>query len=89
LAAAAGDRAEGDVVVRPALEIELLGRYVCRRIQVGGRQHGHDLIPAFEPGAAEIHLLPHEPRLRELHRGDEAQEFVDRQVRSAACPQAS
>src|SRR6516162_9892242 len=44
--------AEGHVVVRPTLEIELLGRFVCRRVHVGGHQHGHDLIAAFEPGTA-------------------------------------
>ena len=40
--------AEGNVVVRPAREVELLGRDVGGRIHVGGRQHGHDLIAAFE-----------------------------------------
>ena len=36
-------RAKGNVVVRPSLEIELLGHRVCRGIHVGGHQHGHDL----------------------------------------------
>ena len=48
--------AEGDVVVRPAREIELLGRGVCRRIHVGRRQHGHDLVATLEPDAAQVHI---------------------------------
>jgi hypothetical protein len=44
--------AEGNVAVRPARQIELFGRYICRRIHVGGLQHGYDLVSAFEPDAA-------------------------------------
>ena len=63
-------RAERQVLVRPALEIERLGRHVCRRIEVGRYQHRHDLIAAFQPDAAEIHVAPHEPWFRDLHRGE-------------------
>jgi hypothetical protein len=45
-------RAGRNVAVRAKLEIRLLGQSVGRQIHVGGRQHGHDPIAAFEPGAA-------------------------------------
>src|ERR1700730_5186399 len=36
--------AEGDMPVRFSLEIEFLRMCICLRIQVCGRQHGHDLL---------------------------------------------
>jgi len=75
--------AEGHVLVRLALEIEPLGRCDCRRIKVSGHQHCHDLIAVFQPNPAEIHVAAHEPWFRDLHRGDEAQELLDRKIGSA------
>src|SRR5688572_23872781 len=37
-------RSERDVPVRPSLEIEPLGALVRSRVEVGGREHGHDLV---------------------------------------------
>src|SRR5215467_10148319 len=39
--------AEGDVPVRPALEIKLLRMRIGLRIEVRGHQHGNDLSPFF------------------------------------------
>src|SRR6185503_1273076 len=46
----------------------------------GGRHHGHDPVALLQPNPAELHVLSHEPRLRKLHRRDEAQEFLDRET---------
>jgi hypothetical protein len=40
-------RPEGNVPVRLPLEIEPFGVFVRRRVHVGCRQHGHDLIALF------------------------------------------
>ena len=76
-------RAESNMAVRPPLEIELIGEHVCCRIHVSGRQHGHDLVAAFEPNAIQLDILTYKAGLRELHRLDKAEEFLDRQVGSA------
>ena len=76
-------RAEGHVLVRPAFEIELLGRFVGCRIQVGGHQHCHDLFAPLQVNAAEIHVAAHIPRFRNLHWRDKAQELLDRKVNAA------
>src|SRR5215469_16772486 len=73
---------EGNMAVGPSLKIELFGEHVCCRIQVGGYQHGHDLVAALEPDTAQLHVLPDEARCRELHRRDKPQELLDCQVGS-------
>ena len=50
------------------------------RVHVGGRHHGHDLVALLQADAAELDVLAHVARLGELHRRDEPQEFLDRQV---------
>jgi hypothetical protein len=72
--------AEGDVPVRVPPKIEPLGMLVGGRIQIGSSEHGHDPVAALEPHAAKLHVLAHEARLGELHRRDEAQEFLDREI---------
>ena len=72
-----------DVPVRPALEIEPLGMLVRLRVHVGRRQHGHDPVALLQPDAAKLDVLSHKARLGELHRRDEAQEFLDRETGAA------
>jgi hypothetical protein len=48
--------AEGHMLVWPALEIERLGKYVYRRIQVGRHQHRDDLIAVLQPEMRAIEL---------------------------------
>src|SRR5690348_13973710 len=74
---------EGDVPVRPPFEIELFRMLVRFRIEVRSGQHGHDLVTLLQPGAAKVHVLSHEARLGELHRGNEAQKFLDGEVGAA------
>jgi hypothetical protein len=45
-------RAERNVAIWAKLELRVLGKSIGRHIHVGGRQHGHDPIAIFEPGAA-------------------------------------
>src|SRR3984893_12690428 len=72
--------AEGQMPVRPALEIELLGSFVCLRIEVCGRQHGHDLETLFQPDAAKLDVLADQARFGELYGRDEPQKFLYRQT---------
>ncbi len=74
--------AEGHVPVRPPREIELLGMGICGRVVVGGSQHGHDLIAMSQLHAAQLRVPANEARLAELHRRDEAQELLDREIRA-------
>ena len=69
--------AERDMPVRPSLEIGLFRMVVRPRIEVGGDQHGHDLLALLQPHVAELHVLAHEARLDELDGGHESQEFLD------------
>ena len=82
--------AEGDVPVRLALQIEPLRMRIGLRIHVGGRQHGHDLVALSQADAAELDIPAHIARLGELHRRDEAQKFLDREIGAApVLPRAS
>jgi hypothetical protein len=67
--------AEGEMPVRSSLKIEFLGMLVRLRIQVGGCQHGHDLVALLQPNAAKLDVLPHEAWFGKLHRCDEPQKF--------------
>ena len=69
--------AEGDMPVRPSLEIEVLRLFVGLRIEVSGDQHRYDFFAPLQPDAAKLHILSHEARLGELHWGNEPQEFLD------------
>src|SRR6266403_831025 len=75
--------AEGDVPVRPALQIEPFGMSVCLRVHVGGCQHDHDPVALSQSDAAEFDIFAYVARFGELHRRDEAQKFLDRQVDAA------
>ena len=75
--------AERDVAVRPAAQIDMLRVLVCGGVDVGGHQHRHHQIAALQRHAAQLHVVAHEARLGELHRRDEAQEFLDREVGAA------
>ena len=81
--------AEGDVPVRLALQIEPLRMRIGLRIHVGGGQHGHDLVAPSQPDAAEFDIPAHVARLGELHRRDEAQKFLDRQIERGSSPASS
>src|SRR5215813_15479915 len=59
---------EGDVPVRSPREIERLGLLIRLRVEVRGRQHGHDLVVFAQPYTAELNVLAHDARLGELHR---------------------
>src|SRR5262249_31110603 len=72
--------AEGDVPVRPALEIKLLRMRIGLRIEVRGHQHGNDLLALLQPDTAELELPADVARLGELHRREEPQEFLDREI---------
>src|SRR5262249_12441385 len=72
--------AEGDMPVRLSPEIEFLGMDICLRIEVRGRKHWHDPVALLERDPAKLDVLAHEARLGELHRRDEPQEFLDRQI---------
>jgi len=72
--------AEGDVPVRPSLEIELVWMIVRLRIEVCGGQHGHYLGTALQPNTAKFHVLAYEARFGELHWGNEAQKFLDGEI---------
>src|SRR6266511_3145611 len=62
--------AEGDVPVRLSLEIEFLRMHVRSRIQVGGRQHGNDLLTLLQPDTVELDVFPHEAGFGELYGRD-------------------
>src|SRR6516165_3354591 len=71
---------EGDMPVRLSLKIELLRICICLRIQVRGRQHGHDLLALPELHPAKFDVFSHVARLGELHGREEPQEFLDRKI---------
>src|SRR5262245_14891508 len=74
--------AKGDMPVRSALEIKLLRIRVGVRIEVCCHQHGNDLITLLQPDTAELEVPTDVARLRELHRREEPQEFLDREIGS-------
>jgi hypothetical protein len=74
--------AEGVAVWFP-LQVEPLGMRIGLRVHVGGGQHGHDLVAPPQPDAAEFDILAHIARLGELHRRDEPQKLLDRQIEPA------
>src|SRR6516164_6120213 len=67
---------EADMSVRPPLQIEFLGIGVCLRIQICGREHGHDLLTLLQPDTTKLGVLADEARFGELHRRDEPQKFL-------------
>ena len=71
--------AEGDMPVRPSLEIEILRLFVGLRIRkLAATSIGMIFSPPLQPDAAkQLHILSHEARLGELHWGNEPQEFLD------------
>ena len=74
---------EGDVPVRLALQIEPLRMRICLMIHVGGRQHGHDPVALSQSDTTEFDIFAHVAQLGELHRCDEAQKFLNRQISPA------
>ena len=64
-------------------KIEPLRMRIGRGIHVGGRQHRHDPLALLHDDAAEIDVAAHIARLGELHRGEETQEFLDREIDAA------
>ena len=75
--------AEGDVAVRLALQVEPFRMRIGLRVHIGGGQHRHDLVAPPQPDAAELDVLAHIARFGELHRRDEPQKFLDRQIEPA------
>src|SRR6516162_3184124 len=72
--------AESDMPVRFSLEVEFLR--ICMRVQVCGRQHGHDLLTLLQLDTAKPDILPYDARFGELHGRDEPQKFLDGQIGS-------
>ena len=72
--------AEGDVPIRLALQVEPLGMRIGRGVHVGGGQHGHDPVALAQANAVQFDIPAHEARLCELHRRDEAQEFLTAEI---------
>jgi hypothetical protein len=52
--------AESDMPVRFSLEVEFLRISICLRVQVCGRQHGHDLLTPLQPDTAKLDILPYD-----------------------------
>jgi hypothetical protein len=75
--------AEGDVPVRPSLELELFRMVVRLRIEIPRDQHGHDFFTPHQPDAAKLHVLSDEAQLGELHWGNEPEKFLDAGVGAA------
>src|SRR6516162_4079173 len=74
--------AESDMPVRFSLEVEFLRICICLRVQVCGRQHGHDLLTLLQPNTAKLDILPYDARFGELHGRDEPQKFLYGQIGS-------
>ena len=72
--------AEGDMPVRPALEVKLLRMRIGLRIEVRGHQHGNDLLALLQPDTAELEVPADVARLGELHWRKEPQEFLDSEI---------
>src|SRR5258708_39922935 len=75
--------AEGDVPVWLSWQIEPLGVRISLRIHIGGRQHGHDPVTLAQTDTAQFDIPAHVARLCELHRRDETQKFLDREIDAA------
>ena len=68
---------EGDVPTWPSPKFELLRMFARLRIEVPSGQHGHDFFALLQPDTPKLHVLSHEARPGELHRGNEPQKFLD------------
>ena len=75
--------AESEMPVRLAREIKLFRIWICLRIEVGGRQHGHDLVAFPQPDTAEFDVVPNKSRLGELHHRNKPQELFNGQTSPA------
>src|SRR5690349_22878132 len=51
--------AEGEMPVRPPREVETFGMLVGRGIEIGRRDHGHDLIAALQRDPLDLDILAH------------------------------
>ena len=51
--------AEGDMPVRPPLEIEPLRLRIRLRIQIGRDDHGHDLVALLQANTLELDVVAH------------------------------
>jgi hypothetical protein len=58
---------ESEMPVRPSREIKLFRMWICLRIEVGSREHGHDLVALSQPDTAEFDVFANKSRLGELH----------------------
>jgi len=74
---------ESEMAVRLSREIELFRMWICLRIEVGSRQHGHDLVALSQPDTAEFDVFANKSRLGELHHRNEPQEFFHGQASPA------
>jgi hypothetical protein len=72
--------AEGEMPVRLSRKVELFRAWICLRIEVCRRQHGHDLVALLQSDAAKFDVFANEPRFGELHGRDEPQELFHRQI---------
>src|SRR5262249_56201989 len=72
--------AKGDMPVRSALEIKLLRMPIGMRIEVCCHEHGNDLLAPLQPDTAELEVPADLARLGALHRREEPQEFLDREI---------
>src|SRR6516164_1311555 len=75
--------AESKMPVRLSRQIELFRMRICLRIEVGSRQHGHDLLTLSQLDTAELDVFANKSRLGELHHRNEPQEFLHGQTRPA------
>src|SRR6516162_6152033 len=75
--------AESKMPVWLSRQIELFRTRICLRIEVGSRQHGHDLLTLSQLDTAEFDVFANKPRLGELHHRNEPQEFLHGQTRPA------
>src|SRR5262249_25159373 len=75
--------AEGDMPVRPALEINLLRMRIGLRIEVRGHQHGNDLLALLQPDTADLELPVAVAGLGDLHGREEPQEFLESEMAPA------
>src|SRR5258705_370896 len=53
---------EGQMPVRPSLEIHPLGALVCFLVQIGGDDHRHDPVALLKADAVQIDILAHVAR---------------------------
>ena len=70
-------RTKRQVSIGPPREIKSLRVQVGCRIQIGGRQQGHDPVPFSQPNPAELNISLHKARFAKLHRRDDAEELLN------------